>query len=444
MRKSVIFLMAAGAACGQTVVNGSRTVKGSLRVQGTTATIQSGASLPVQCNAGPPADVFIRSADNTYHFCSAANTWTMIAGGAGGTTGTTIPTGNAIPKAGADGKLAIGWMPVMTGDAGTGGMAGLAPAPAAGDRLGKFLRGDGMWAAPSGSGGTGLPDQSGNSGKLLATNGSAADWRGVGSGLLVDAIGLKVDTAVSPMLGGLNRFTGTNTFDGTVNGSGVLDASGMTLRSSGYTLMQRSAPGAPVIGEVAVWADQTTGKLSCKDASGGSCMPGGQFKIPVEVARCEGGTARLLLSTAASGGPSAACVASGSALSAVVQFTGQPASPQYVHGHTPLPDDWTGAIDLKLKWRAGATTNSVVWAIETACVGADGNIASPTFNAASTVTQAASLTANGLSTATINGIGTNGCAAGHELYWRLYRTTNDTLAGVAELVGIEFTMRRAW
>ena len=51
-------------------------------------------------------------------------------------------------------SIAIGAdLPLMTGDAGSGGAAGAVPAPASGDTAaGKYLKADGSWAAPSGTG----------------------------------------------------------------------------------------------------------------------------------------------------------------------------------------------------------------------------------------------------------------------------------------------------
>ena len=55
------------------------------------------------------------------------------------------------------GKPAIPAAPVdMTGDSGSGGVHGLAPAPPAGSAAaGKFLKADGSWAVPAGGGGSG-------------------------------------------------------------------------------------------------------------------------------------------------------------------------------------------------------------------------------------------------------------------------------------------------
>ncbi|MCW5978671.1 MAG: hypothetical protein KIT09_11365 [Bryobacteraceae bacterium] len=54
------------------------------------------------------------------------------------------PAAHGIPKADASGRLKLGWLPEMTGDAGMGGQAGVVPAPAAGDAP-KCLKGDGTW-----------------------------------------------------------------------------------------------------------------------------------------------------------------------------------------------------------------------------------------------------------------------------------------------------------
>jgi hypothetical protein len=49
---------------------------------------------------------------------------------------------------------ATAFLNAMVGDSGSGGTKGLVPAPAAGDAAGgKYLKADGTWAAPSGSGG---------------------------------------------------------------------------------------------------------------------------------------------------------------------------------------------------------------------------------------------------------------------------------------------------
>lgn len=66
-------------------------------------------------------------------------------------------------------------IPTLVGaDGSTAGTAGLVPAPAAADNT-KYLCGDGTWKAVSG-GGSSLPDQTGQSGKFLTTDGTDASW----------------------------------------------------------------------------------------------------------------------------------------------------------------------------------------------------------------------------------------------------------------------------
>lgn len=98
----------------QTVINGSREVVGALRVDGTTATVESGASLPSTCTAGPPADVFLRTSDHTLHYCSATDTWTQMAGGGsgGGSMLDMKPQQSAVTVA--DGRSTL-WTYTLTG-----------------------------------------------------------------------------------------------------------------------------------------------------------------------------------------------------------------------------------------------------------------------------------------------------------------------------------------
>lgn len=71
----------------------------------------------------------------------------------------------------ADGTIPVGRLNTMTGaDGANAGAKGVVPAPAATDNT-KFLKGDGTWAAVDA-----LPSQTGQSGKFLTTDGSAASW----------------------------------------------------------------------------------------------------------------------------------------------------------------------------------------------------------------------------------------------------------------------------
>jgi len=108
-----------------------------------------------------------------------------------------------------------------------------------------------------------------------------------------------------------------------------------------------------------------------------------------------------------------------------------------------LPTTWTGNIDANIKWLTSATTGSVVWQIQTICV-ADAETDDPSFNTASTVTDAAKGTTLQTNDATITGVTTTGCAAGELMHVKILRDSahaSDTLAATARLIGVELVIR---
>lgn len=110
-----------------------------------------------------------------------------------------------------------------------------------------------------------------------------------------------------------------------------------------------------------------------------------------------------------------------------------------------LPSDWTSTVDAKLVWLTSATSGNVVWQLSTICV-ADAETGDPSFNTASTVTDAAKGTTLQLNDASITGVTVTGCAAGELLFLKVQRDAahaSDTLAATARLVGLELTYRRA-
>jgi hypothetical protein len=67
--------------------------------------------------------------------------------------------------------------------------------------------------APCGSGtGSGLPEAGGQPNMLLGTDGSSANWRGIGTGLLLTNTSLAVDGSTTGLLGGTNEWTEQNAF----------------------------------------------------------------------------------------------------------------------------------------------------------------------------------------------------------------------------------------
>lgn len=72
----------------------------------------------------------------------------------------------------------------------------------------------------SGGSSSGLPPVNGQENRILSNNGSAADWRIVGLGLVMDSVQLAIDTAVVPQLYGSNTFQATNSFRGRLEVTG--------------------------------------------------------------------------------------------------------------------------------------------------------------------------------------------------------------------------------
>lgn len=83
--------------------------------------------------------------------------------------------------------------PIMVGDAGSGGKAGNVPVPAAGDAAaGKFLKADGTWAVPAGSGHTELEEVvtfTGTAGTLTHTPAAGTRLDGFRNGVRMTTLG---------------------------------------------------------------------------------------------------------------------------------------------------------------------------------------------------------------------------------------------------------------
>ena len=150
-------------------------------------------------------------------------------------------------------------LPVFVGDSGSGGTQGLVLAPTSGSGAAhKFLRADAQWIAPDLNDLT--PSQSGNSGKVLSTNGTTTIWSSVGVGSVTsvsvttaNGVSGTVATAtttpaISLTLGAItptsvaasgavtgSNLSGTNTGDQTLNSllPSQVGAAGKNLQSDG-------------------------------------------------------------------------------------------------------------------------------------------------------------------------------------------------------------------
>ena len=178
---------------------------------------------------------------------------------------------------------------------------------------------------------------------------------------------------------------------------------------------------------------------------------GNSITIPVKIwlpaVGCAGTTGTLMWDTLASNAPTATCSAGSTETTMMRGVADFPDSDGAYSLQQPilLPDDWSGAVDIKFLYRTTATTGNTVWQVATSCR-ADAEVDDAAFNTADALTaDAAKGTTNQLNIATKTGITTTGCAAGELLHLKILRDrthASDTITGVISLVGVELTLRR--
>ena len=170
-------------------------------------------------------------------FLKADATWAVPAG-TGVTSARTISTTAPLTGGGdlsADRTLAIS---NMVGDSGSGGTKGAVPAPAAGDAAAsRFLKADGTWAIPAGTGGSGTVNPSGTpANHQLPVWVSGTDIKGItgGGGTVLQGVeSADPSFTATPTLGVAGSTVGTQEFanatSGTVKLSPVTGALGSTV-----------------------------------------------------------------------------------------------------------------------------------------------------------------------------------------------------------------------
>lgn len=311
--------------------------------------------------------------------------------------------------------------------------------------------------------------------RVLTSDGTDAAWGQVVSAMLnitttsctnqfvtaVSATG--VGTCTTPTLAGAqfaNQGTTTTVLHG--NGAGnpsfgavslTADVSGITPTANGGTGIAYFTAAGPTVARVYTFPDaattivgtDTTQTLTGKtyDTAG----TGNVFTAPAKVwfpaAGCNNATASTMWDLPTSNGAAPACVTGTNTQKGVLDFDAT--TSESAQQHLMLPADWTGALDVSIKWFAAATSGGVVWAVQTICV-ADAETDDPAFNTASTVTDAAKGTTNQTNDASITGVTATGCAAGELLHLKISRSVadaGDDMTGDARLIGMELTLRRA-
>lgn len=175
-----------------------------------TAALSDGQLLVGQTGADPlpktiSGDLTV-SAAGAMTIASGAVTNAKLANMASGTYKMRVSGGSGAPEDATAAQATAG-LNVMVGDSGSGGLKGLVPAPIAGDAT-KFLRGDGNFATPAGSGGN-------VNGPGSSTDNAVARFDGV-AGTLIQNSGVIVDdsnnvSGIGTLASGPHTITATST-----------------------------------------------------------------------------------------------------------------------------------------------------------------------------------------------------------------------------------------
>jgi hypothetical protein len=217
------------------------------------------------------------------------------------------------------------------------------------------------------------------------------------------------------------------------------------LGAASDTTLARSGAGAMTLEGVAVPTISSSSTLTNKtlDVEGTGNAITTVEKIWFAAAGCNNATAATFFDLPTTNAPASACITGTNTQKAVLDYDA--ATDESGQVTLALPADFTGAIDVKYKWLAAATTGSVVWGVQTICV-ADAETDDPSFNTASTVTDAVKGTTLQTNDASITGVTATGCAAGELMHLRFFRDADngaDDMTGDARLIGAEVTLRRA-
>jgi hypothetical protein len=262
-----------------------------------------------------------------------------------------------------------------------------------------------------------------------------------GSGTIAEQSAVTVSAGVVTATGFSGPLTGNVTGNtsgsaGTVTSLSGHNATELTMATA--KLLGRSTASTGAVEEITVGSGLTLSGGSLA----GAAMTRDNYVI-YRLAVCQNTSASLAVSTGTSAYPTATCVTGTNTQKGVATFSQTGA--EWVQDHFSLPSDWTGAVDVTVKWNTSATSGNAQFNVSTICV-ADAETLDPAFNTATSWTSTAKGTTLQLNNSTQTSVTVTGCAAGEELFWKLSRTNggSDTLAAALNIHTINFKIRRSY
>lgn len=231
------------------------------------------------------------------------------------------------------------------------------------------------------------------------------------------------------------------TFNNATSGTVVLQTVAGALGS--VTVSLPAATGTVVLKDS---TDTLTNKTIDGEGTGNSITLIDKVWFPA--AGCNDTTATSFWDLLAADDPAVACLTGSNTTKGVMDFDA--ATDEAAQTSMPLPSDWSGAIDAKIKYLTGTgDANAVGWCVQLVCV-ADAETDDPAFPAQAAgncVSDTNKGTANQTNDATITGVTATGCAAGELMHIRMSRDADggavtDSFASDARFIGLELTIRR--
>lgn len=223
-------------------------------------------------------------------------------------------------------------------------------------------------------------------------------------------------------------------------GTGAGALTGLIVGNGTGAFTTKPSPSGNVVGDSDP-ATLTQKLIDCR-AAGNTCIT--ESKIWIDAAGADGTGASSNWDLPASNAPTAAAVVGTNVIKGVLDFD-DGATDLTAQRTVALPGDFTGAVDVTLKWFSPVTTGTAVLGVATACAG-DGSLDDPAFNSFSDVADQAKASANQINDAVLTNVNTTGCSGGKLMHVKIARRLSqsaDTLFGKVRLIGLEITFQRA-